>query len=270
MFRFAPTALSYTPFNDDRSHWCRSATQIQNDLKLLYSKGIREIRLYGTDCESTQLVLPVASSLGMKVVQGFYINQYGIDSIDSAVTEFVNWVKQGGDLSVISSITIGNEAVTNGWVTASQLVAKIKSVRAQLKVIGYSGAISTAEIPGAFVSHPELCSPSNVDYVAVNAHPYFDPSSSADQSGKFVLGQRQIVQNACGSQYVRIVETGYPHAGNTNGNQVPSEVNQGIAVTQIYNALKGDCILFSMWDDKWKDPGAYNVEWYFGIFNRMN
>lgn len=269
MFTFKPTALSYTPF-DPNSGGCRSADQVRQDLQLLFNKGIREIRVYGTDCNSNQLVLPAAGSIGMTVVQGFYITAAGVNSIDNDVSDFVSWIQSGGDASIVTSITIGNEAIANGWASASDIVSKISSVRSQLQAVGYHGKFSTADIPSSFVNHPELCSSSTVDYVAVNAHPYFDPSTSASQAGEFIAGQLQQVQNACSGQYVRIVETGYPHSGNTNGNQVPSPENQGIAVTQIYNALKGDCILFSMWDDHWKNPGPYNVEWYFGIENHMS
>lgn len=269
MLSIRPTAISYTPFNNDTSNWCRTASQVKQDLKDLKSKGISQIRIYGTDCDSLRTVLPVAASLGLDVVQGFYISEAGASSVDSSVTDFINYVQGGGDISAISSITIGNEAVTNGWITAKDLVNKIQSIRAKVQAVGFRGYISTAEIPGTFAAHPELCSSENVQYVAVNAHPYFDPFTSADQAGSFILEQVNIVKQACPGMYVRVVETGYPHDGNVNGKQIPSVENQITAVTQIYNALGGDCILFSMWDDHWKNPGSYNVEWYFGIYYRL-
>lgn len=270
VFKFTPTAISYTPFNNDPNNWCRSPEDVQKDLQDLYSKGIREIRLYGSDCNVIVSVYPAAAALNMTIVQGFYLNNMGINSADGGIADFTAWVVAGGNVTLVPSILIGNEAVMNGWVTAGDLVAKIKTVRAQLRAVGYNGAITTAEIPGVFIAYPELCAPENVDYVAVNAHPYFNAGSSAELAGAFMAGQVGVTQNACPGQYIRVVETGYPHSGNVNGNQVPSIKNQGIAITHIYNTLRGDCILFSMWDDYWKHPGQFNVEWYFGIYHHFS
>lgn len=201
---------------------------------------------------------------------GFYVYDTGVDSIDSDMQNFINWIQAGNSLSVISSVAIGNEAIANGWVTAAEVIGKIASVRSQLRAVGYNGPITTVDIPGTFIDNPSLCATDVLDFVGINAHPYFDPYSTYDQSGTFVIGQRQQVQAACPGQYVRITETGYPHDGDNDGTQVPSFYNQGVAVTQIYNALEGDVILFSMWDDHWKDPGPLNVEWYWGLFFRFN
>lgn len=281
IFKFSINSLTYTPFNNDLSNWCRTSEEVSQDLESISRKGIKEIRVYGTDCNSIWTILPVASNLGIKVIQGFYINSAGVDVIDEYIDDFINWTNTpkssgggGGDLSFISAINIGNEVIYNRWGTSDQLKNKITEVRAKLLAeIGYSGPIVTSDIPQTYIEYPELCDSSLVDFIGVNAHPYFDPSRYANESYQFMIDQIEVVTNACGGQGtvapIRILESGYPHNGDVYGNQIPSFYNQGIAVTQIYNALQGDVVLFAMWDDYWKDPGLHNVEWYFGLFSRL-
>jgi exo-beta-1,3-glucanase (GH17 family) len=62
--------LVYSPYNNDDS--CKSADQVHSDLNLIKSVGVSALRVYATDCNTDNTVLPVAQQLGMKVAQGFY------------------------------------------------------------------------------------------------------------------------------------------------------------------------------------------------------
>ena len=65
----APTAIVYSPYANDRS--CKSADTIRSDIQLINSKGIKQIRSYGTDCGSLTTVLETCRELGITVNQGF-------------------------------------------------------------------------------------------------------------------------------------------------------------------------------------------------------
>jgi exo-beta-1,3-glucanase (GH17 family) len=60
-----------------------------------------------------------------------------------------------------------------------------------------------------------------------------------------------------------IPETGWPSAGDPNGQAVASTENQEIAKSGILSAMGNKCVMFSAFNDAWKDPGQYDVEQYW-------
>ena len=84
--------------------------------------------------------------------------------------------------------------------------------------------------------------------MGINAHSYFDASATPAGAGSFVLSQISITQSACDGKTVFVTETGYPHAGDTNGGNVPSYANQGIALASIFQATQGYVTFFTFTD----------------------
>ncbi|KAF5099111.1 hypothetical protein D0Z00_001775 [Geotrichum galactomycetum] len=263
-----PKTVTYSPYNDDSS--CKTSDQVYSDLSKIASLGIGNIRVYGTDCNSIYTVEPNAVKLGLKVDQGFWIGSAGVDAIDSGVQDLINWVKNnnGGDWSLFTTLTIGNEAIYGGYVDGKTLLAKIKSVKSTLRSAGWSGSVTTAEPPQSYINFPDLCTDTDgIDYVGLNAHPYFDANTAPADAGNFVLSQIKLAQSACNNRAVQITETGYPSAGNTNGKAVPTKDNQATAIKSILSAMNNNCVLFTLYNDMWKTPGPYNVEQNFGFID---
>lgn len=263
-----PETISYSPYQNDGS--CKDASSIKSDLATVAGKGIKSLRIYGTDCDSISNVCGAAKSLGLTINQGFYITSGGADSIDDGVQSLVSWVRNSNnnDWSLFTAITVGNEAVFNNFVSGSELLSKIKSVKSTLKSAGYTGPITTAETSSSYSSYPDLCTDTDgVDFVSLNAHPYFDTSASADTAGDFILSQISSLQSTCNGRDVYISETGYPSAGNSNGGNVPSVSNQKVAISKLMSALKGKGAFFTCFNDQWKQPGPFNVEQHFGILD---
>ncbi|KAK9326377.1 glycoside hydrolase superfamily [Lipomyces orientalis] len=259
-----PHALTYSPYTDSGD--CKTAEEVSEDLAIIAAKGISTVRIYGTDCNSLSTVESAAEMYGLKLIQGLWIDSSGVDSIDSGVSDLILWGSMDDNWNMISMIVVGNEAVFNGYVTVSDLLTKITSVRTQLREAGYTGPITTAETPNVFIESPELCTADSIDIVAINAQPYFDQYSTPETAGEFDLGQIQVTKAACNNKDVFITETGYPSSGLTNYNNVPSVENQMIAITKILEATDGNVTLFTMYNDLWKPLGPYEVEQSFGIF----
>ncbi|KAG5365904.1 putative family 17 glucosidase SCW11 [Yarrowia sp. B02] len=260
-----PYSLTYSPYNDDSS--CKNIDEVTKDLKEIVAKGIKVIRVYGTDCGSVQTIEPVAKQLGLKINQGFWIGPDGVDSIDAGVKEFIDWVQQNDAWGMVDTITVGNEAIIAGYVSPQDLIGKIGSVKNQLKAAGYQGQVTTAEPAVSYSKHPELCTGPELDYVGINSHAYFNPDQSPETAGQFALDEMSLTRKTCNNKIVFVTETGYPSAGNTNGNNVPTPENQDIAINSLLKALNGYGTFFTMYNDFWKAPGPYNVEQHFGIIN---
>jgi exo-beta-1,3-glucanase (GH17 family) len=118
-----------------------------------------------------------------------------------------------------------------------------------------------------------LCDAS--DYIAANCHPYFDGGVAAPSAGQWVVQQANSLRGICGKDVLITgtlpilswinTETGWPSAGDPNGDAVPSKANQLIAKNSLLSALGNKVVLFSAFDDLWKNPGPYDVEqnWVF-------
>lgn len=259
-----PVTLVYSPYNSDGS--CKSATEVYSDISIIKSRGVNKLRVYGTDCNSFQTILPVCAQFGMKVNQGLWISSAGVDSIDDATTQLINYGQTNG-WDVFDYITVGNEAIISGYCSVSDLIGKIASVKSQLQAAGYSGQITTSEPPVSYENHPELCTQSAIDFVGINPHSYFDTYATAATSGSFVQGQIQLVQKSCNTDNVVVTETGYPSAGIQNGGNIPSKANQLIAVQSILDVVGTDITILTYTDDYWKNPGPYGIEQSFGIID---
>lgn len=257
-----PYSLTYSPYNNDGT--CRSADDVYSDLAKIKAKGVANIRVYGTDCNSLNTVQPAASKLGIRINQGLYITSEGVDSIDGSLQDLINYAKTSG-WDIFDYITVGNEAIQSDYCTVEQLISKVSSVKQALKAAGYQGQITVSEPPVVFENNPDLCTKSEIDFVGINAHSYFDPNSNAETAGQFVKGQVQLIQNVCGTANVVVTETGFPAAGKQNGGNIPSTQNQYIAIQSILNEMQQSVTILSAFDDKWKAVGPYGIEQSFGI-----
>ncbi|CAK7891234.1 cell surface mannoprotein Mp65p [[Candida] anglica] len=249
--------ITYSPYSDDGG--CKSTSQITKEIGALADFGI--IRLYGVDCNQVSAVLAAKTS-SQKVFAGIF----DVANIESGIETLASAVKANGGWSEISTVSIGNELVNNGQANPSQIESYVKAGRSALSAAGYTGPVVSVDTFIAVINNPSLCQYS--DYVAVNAHAFFDGGYAADQAGEWVLSQIQRVSEACGnSKTVVITETGWPSQGDSNNKAVPSLENQSAAVSSIKASCGDDAILFNAYNDVWKAPGAFNAEQYWGILN---
>lgn len=253
---FSAKGVSYSPYTDSGD--CKSASEVASDLAQL--TDFSDIRLYGTDCSQVENVLAAKTS-SQKIFQGLYFMDQiaaGVETISSAITS------TGSSWDDFSAISVGNELVNSGSATVDQVAGYVATAKSALTAAGYSGSVVSVDTFIAVINNPGLCEIS--DFMAVNAHAYFDYNTAAADAGSWVLEQIQRVWYACdGAKDVLISETGWPSAGETYGAAVPSLANQQAAITSIEDACGNDVFLFSAFNNYWASPGAYGVEQYFGI-----
>ncbi len=248
-------AISYAPY--DSKGDCKTADQINSDFGAF--SGYSMVRIYGTDCGQVPGVLEAAVSKGMKVFAGVY----DISSVKSETQTLIDAAKSNWD--VIDTVSIGNEVVNNGG-SPSDVVNAVKTARTMLQSAGYKGKIVTVDTVVALMDNPELCEVS--DFAAANCHAFFNADITAAGAGKYVASQAQLVKEACGGKDVMITESGWPSAGDPNGSAVPSPANQKVAIESLRSAFSSNIVLFSAFNDAWKDnfDGSFNTEQFWGIY----
>lgn len=249
--------ISYSPYNSDGT--CKSTSDVATDLAKLTDYGL--IRLYGVDCSQVENVLQAKTSS-----QKLFLGIYYVDAIADAVSTISSAVESYGSWSDIYTVSVGNELVNDAEATTAQVGEYITTARTALTAAGYTGSVVSVDTFIAVINNPDLCNYS--DYMAVNAHAYFDENTTAENAGPWVLEQIERVWTACGGEKdVLITESGWPSQGDTYGVAVPSKANQKTAIASIKESCGSSTILFTAFNDYWKSDGTYGVEKYFGILS---
>ncbi|CAK9438577.1 uncharacterized protein LODBEIA_P28010 [Lodderomyces beijingensis] len=253
--------ITYSPYT--KGDKCKSAAEVRADLAKLSNYEL--IRLYSTDCSGIENVMAA-----MTPSQKIYLGLWNIDpqSVQNGLSEIKTAISQSSQgWGAVHTIAVGNERVNAGAASVAQMQTAVDTARTWLKANApsYNGYIVTVDTLVAYVSNPQLCQMS--DYLAVNSHPYWDGGVEPSNSGPWLQQQISHLQSVCGtSKDVLITETGWPTQGDNFGNCVPSVPNQVAAVKSIVNALGSKVIMFTMYNDYWKDPGPYNVEQHWGLY----
>ncbi|KAF5098505.1 hypothetical protein D0Z00_002027 [Geotrichum galactomycetum] len=241
---------------------CKTAEEVKAEIAQL--SGYEVIRIYGVDCDQVPNVL-AALAPNQKVFFGIY----DVANIESGLKTIAEGVSNHGGWDIVHTISIGNELVNNGQATVDQIAGYLSTARSVLGGLGYTGPIVSVDTFIAVINNPGLCALS--DYIAVNAHAFFDGSIKAEDSGKWVLGQIQRVWSACNEHGVQksvfVTESGWPSKGETNGVAVPSKENQKACVSSIKSIAGDSTILFTAFNDYWKADGPYNAEKYWGVYS---
>ncbi|KAI9680119.1 MAG: hypothetical protein M1817_005136 [Caeruleum heppii] len=269
----ASTPSSYTaqPAENDNEKWCmtyspytngggcKPANEQASDIADIAKKGFSSIRLYSTDCGGLQAVGDAAKQHGLKIVAGVYIDQSGVGKAGEQVQALISW----GQFQLVEMIVLGNEAIFNKYVSASDLAAFISSSKQKLQAAGYNGPVTTTE-PLNILQEVGSTLCSCLDVVSANIHPFFNKAVTAAEAGDFVAKQLELVSGICPGKTAYNLETGWPSQGNANGAAQPGKKEQEEAIKAIKASAGGKSVFFSYTDDMWKNAGEFGVEQHFG------
>ncbi|KAI0187412.1 glycoside hydrolase family 17 protein [Xylaria flabelliformis] len=246
-----PWAVTYTPYETSASGGCKSQSQVNTDIAAIAAAGVTTIRVYSTDCSTLDFVGSACEAHGIKMILGVFVDQPGCHAGNPSVTEQISAIQAWAKWEIVSLITVGNEAVLHGYCTPSELASLISQTKQQLS---YTGPYSTSETVNIWQQQEfaGLVCPV-VDFVGANAHAFFNTETTASQAGQFVKGQLDIIDNVCAGKEGRIMETGWPSAGQALGQAVPGFSQQAAAIKSIVQEVGDKAVIFSLTSDAWKD-----------------
>lgn len=227
-----------------------------------YLGGIFSIvRLYDiTPCNVVQDTIATIKSkkLNTKVIAG--LPSYGSWSND--LSTLISIV--GGNWNIIHTVVVGNEWVSGGQAGAGSVADAVNTARSTLRDAGFNGPVITVDQTAALLSNAQLTAAS--DYVGANIHAYFDPNTAAPNAAKTVQSQIDSLKSSNSGKQVIVTESGWPSAGESIGQAVPSSDNKEVAVKALLGAFTDNIVLFAAYDDTWKQPGPNGCEQSFGLF----
>jgi exo-beta-1,3-glucanase (GH17 family) len=255
--------VSYAPFRGSQSPFISDLIigpeQIVEDLDQL-AKVTRCVRIYSVD-NGLDRVPELASRFGLKVNLGVWI---GRDRIKNAqlIEQALSLADANAD--VVTSITVGSEVLLRGDMTAEDLRAIIRSVKARTNI-----PVSYADVWEFWLRYPDIAG--DVDFVTIHILPYWeDHPVRAEQAAAYVDDVRKRVAAAFPGKDILIGETGWPSSGRMRDVALPSPVNQARFISEILDRAARENFrvnLFEAYDARWKRRWEGSVGGHWGLFD---
>ena len=210
--------VDYTPFNAQYPD-CLSNPPSQNNVTkdvAVLSQLTNTIRLYGTDCNQTEMVLHALDKLSitdMKVWLGVWLddNSTTVDRGMSAMYDILS--KNGQD--PFAGVIIGNEVLFRKDMTVTQLGDLLSGVKKNLTAQKIDLPVATSDLGNDWTA--DLAQ--NVDVIMSNIHPFFAGVTADVASGwtwNFWQEKDVSIVTQGMTQKNVISEVGWPSDGGTD------------------------------------------------------
>ena len=256
--------VSYSPYRAGQDPLVEgtriSAAQIDEDLALV-AKYSNCVRIYSV-ADNAAAVLQSARRHGLKVLDGLWLTSKP-DKNSQQIAATVALAKQYPD--VIIAVIVGNEVLLRGEMTADDLIAAIREVKAQVPE-----PVTYADVWEFWLRYREVASA--VDFITIHMLPYWeDFPIPADHAAAHVEAIRNRVAAAFPGKEIMIGELGWPRGGRMREGALPSPSNQARVILQTLAFAKRDHVrvnVIEAFDQPWKrwQEGTVGGQW--GIFDR--
>ncbi|MBE7180081.1 MAG: hypothetical protein INR71_02550 [Terriglobus roseus] len=246
--------FDYTPINTQYPD-CLSNPPSQNnvtrDLAVL-SQLTNTLRLYGNDCNQTELVIEAIDRLDlddMKLWLGVWLGPNKTTNARQVDTAWQILDKHGADPFV--GVAVANEVLFRKELTSTELATYLSTFRSNLTEKDIKLPVVTSDLGSNWT--PELASES--DMIFANIHPFFAGVTAADAAGwTWDFMQNNDVTVASQGQKVVISEVGWPSSGGNDcgttdsGQENPctSDTDGSVAGVKEMTQFMGDWVCQSL------------------------
>ena len=212
--------VSYAPFRGSQNPLVEGTRvppeQIEEDIALL-AKYTDCVRTYSVD-DGLDYVLQSARRHGLKVLHGVWVSG-DPEKTRRQVATSVAYAKAYPD--VIKAIVVGNEVLLRGEMTAADLIAVIRDIKAQVPM-----PVTYADVWEFWLRYPDV--QNAVDFVTIHVLPYWeDFPIPASRAATHLAAIRKKVAAAFPNKEIVIGEFGWPSAGRMREDARPSTIQSG-------------------------------------------
>lgn len=197
-----------------------SQNNVTRDMAVL-SQLTNVVRLYGTDCNQTEMVLHAIDRLqltDMKLWMGVWVDT-NQTTTDRQLDQMYKILADTQDLTIFKGVIVGNEALYRAGEDKAQseqeLIDILTDVKAQFKSKGYDLPVATSDLGDNW--NAQLVQA--VDYVMSNIHPFFAGVTAEVAAGwtwDFWQNHDVILTQGLPNVKQVISETGWPSGGGTD------------------------------------------------------
>ncbi len=251
-----PTIVRKMPHLDETLLPTRE--EMDEDLAMLAGK-VEQVRTYSTK-EGLDQVPALAGKHGIKAMPGAWLDE----RLARNEEELANLVRIANENPNVERVIVGNENLTLHRLTPEQMVRYLRRARAMLPE---RVKISTAEAWSIWLEHPEIAQ--EVDFITIHTLPFWE-RVDIEEALDFTKRMVREVKAANPGKPLFIGEVGWPSAGRSYGNAVPSLVNQALFLRRFLNWAHEENLDYNVveaFDQPWKvnlDGTASEKHW--GIF----
>lgn len=277
--------IDYTPINTQYPDCLAnppSQNNVTRDLAVL-SQLTNTIRLYGTDCNQTEMLIHATNQLQLndtiKIWMGVW--QDGNSTTNARqLSQMWEILDKYGD-SPFKGVIVANEILFREQMKATELGNLLSEVRTNITNKGMSLPVATSDLGDDWTS--ELAEMS--DYIMANIHPFFGGVNAKDAASwtySFWENNNGAFFKADKSKNI-IAETGWPSQGGTDCGSTDitdcpeasvagiSEMNQFMSDWVCQALANGtQYFWFESFDEPWKimyDEGEQNWEDHWGLMD---
>ena len=255
--------VSYAPFRNAQTPLVESthisADQIAEDLAQL-AKVTDCVRTYSIENGLDQ-VPALAAKAGLKVIQGIWLGSNRLKNL-AQISTAVQLAKNYPGM--ITALVVGNEVLLRGEMTAADLVANIRSVKAQARV-----PVTYADVWEFWLKNREVYEA--VDFVTIHILPYWEDMPIKAKFAAFHVDSiRKRMTVAFPGKEILIGETGWPSQGRMREGALPSRTSQARVVSEILDPATREGFrvnLIEAYDQPWKRQLEGTVGGYWGLFD---
>lgn len=273
--------IDYTPLNAEYPD-CLSNPPTQNNITrdlAVMSQLTSKLRLYGTDCNQTQMVLHAIDALeiDMKVWLGVWLDTNQTTNARQ-VAQLYELLDDEQHIPKYEGIAVGNEVLFRGDLSESALLDVVADVKANVTSRSLKIPVGTSDLGSAWTT----AMASKVDLLLANIHPFFagvTVDDAASWTWQYFQATDVSKANATGTANkprAIISEVGWPSGGGTLEGSVAGidEMNQFMSdFVCTSNANNTEYFWFEAFDEPWKQqfntPGkAWEDKWGLLDMNR--
>ena len=240
-----PLCLTYPP----------SQNNVTRDMAVL-SQLTNAVRLYGTDCNQTQMVLHAIDRLqltDMKVWLGVWVDTNDTTT-ERQIDQMYSILESVPDMSIFKGVIIGNEALYRAGLdkaqSEEQLIGYLTDAKQRFASAGYKLPIATSDLGTNW--NTQLVEA--VDLVMSNIHPFFGgvpAPQAASWTWTFWQENDVVLSEGMAGKTQIISETGWPSEGGRDcggdtgecyGSQTTGSEDAAIASVDNMNIYMNDWV----------------------------
>lgn len=240
--------IDYTPYGSQYPNCLTSPPSQHNVTKdiAILSQLTNKVRLYGTDCGQTEMVLSAISALDLNSTMSVYMGIW----LDSNTTTNARQLKQAYDVLTnypathFSGVIVGNEVLFRTDMTEGQLITEITAVKANLTNLGITLPVGTSDLGSKWSAALATA----VDMVMANVHPFFGgvvAAQAASWTWSFWQTNDVAVTTGLTGKTNIISEVGWPSSGGNDcgaGATCTSTTEGAVAGISEMNTFMGDWV----------------------------
>ncbi len=256
--------VSYAPFREGQSPLDPGLvipeSQIDDDLAQL-AKITDCVRTYSVE-KGLDKVAPMARKHGLTMLQGVWLgNDRAKNKVE--VDQAVALAKAYPD--VIKALVVGNEVMLRGELSATDISAILKDVKARVAPV----QVTYADV-WEFWSRARALA-NDVDFITIHILPYWeDLPVAADKAGRHVDEIRQHMAQEFPGKDILIGETGWPSAGRMREGALPSPADQALVMHDLMRLAKEKGYrvnVIEAFDQPWKRANEGTVGGHWGLID---